>query len=162
MLKYGATAGLFCVAFVTCLYYYSPRLLVEGYENINWLFIFAAMITASLAYLKQEKFATTQSLLKINFQTFAVAYLCKYVLIISLFYMDESLMDMVREIQLKFYLAQRDQNLPEEIFQQQLAQFQQMQKDSPIFDLLGLIIHFLMGFILSLLLAFIMKKEELD
>ncbi len=71
-------------------------------------------------------------------------------------------MDMVREIQLKFYLAQRDQNLPEEIFQQQLAQFQQMQKDSPIFDLLGLIIHFLMGFILSLLLAFIMKKEELD
>lgn len=162
MLKYGATAGLCCVAFVTCLYYYSPRLLVEGYENINWLFIFVGMIAASLAHLKKEKFANTQTLLKLNFQNFVVAYLAKYVLIISLFYTDSSLMDMVREIQLKLYLEQRDNNLPAQILDEQLKQFKQLLQDMPIFDIVGLLIYFLIGFALSLMLAFVMKREELD
>ena len=162
MLKYGATAGIAAVFFVSCLYNYQPRLLVEGYENINWLFILIAMFMASFAYIKKRKFAATPPLLKLNFQTFIIAYLVKYVFILALFYTDDNLVNLVNEAQLQIYLSQKDNNLPEEIFQQQLANFKQMQSHTGIFDFLGLIIHLLMGFILSLSLAFVMKREELD
>ncbi len=162
MLKYGATAGLGCVAWVSCIYYYEPRWLVEGYENINWLIILVAMLAASLAYLRQNQWAATQELLKLNFQTFAIAYGCKYVLILSLFYTDKNLIEMVKTIQLRYYLAQRDNNLPEQVLNEQLAQFVQLQADTAIFDPLGLFIHFLMGFVLALLLSFILKRDELE
>jgi hypothetical protein len=67
--------------------------------------------------------------------------------------------ELAQETAVKIFIENRDQNMTEEIFQQNLQAFKQ-HSFAPSFDLLGLFLYLLIGFIFAFLMAQLLKREQ--
>ncbi len=163
-LRYGAAAGGVSIVYLYMLYLNNPSLLVQGYALVIWLFYMGAMLLVGITERDSSEnagFVSMQPLLQAMFKTFSIAYVMQYAFMYLLFiHLDPSLQELVREVGIKAFIDQRDPAMTEEIFQQQL---QGVRNQSFVFfDILGLGIHLAFGFILSVALAFVIKRERPD
>ena len=158
---FGSIAAIISVGYVYALYLNDPMLLLSGYENLNWLFFLIMMIMVGTRTRAAEAdgFIDFKSLLSPMFKAFAMAYTLKYIFIYTLFtYIDPQLIDMVKDLGRKMLIDMRDPNWTDEMLQAQLESYNQ--QTVSIFDFMGLAIHLVFGFILALILAFILKRER--
>jgi Protein of unknown function (DUF4199) len=158
---YGTLTGLVSIIYVYALYANNPNWLLAGWESFTWLIIFIGLLLSGTSLRKKQphQFIDMQPLLSLNVRVFGLAYGLKYVFVYLLFtQIDPSLLDLVKNLQVRLAIEQRDTNVPEAIFQESL----QAIKAAPvyIFDGLGLALHLLFGLFLSLALAFVLKQEK--
>lgn len=160
---YGGLTGLICVLYVLALHGYNPHWLLEGWESLSWLFLFVGMLLAGLALRKKQpyQFIEMQPLFALHVQVFGLAYGMKYVFVYLLFtQIDKEMLGLVRDFHVQNAIQHRDPNTPEAVFQ---AHLQAIKSAEPhIFDAMGLGVHLLMGTLLALLLAFLLKQEKPD
>ena len=179
---YGSLLALIKIAWTLGLYTYDSTLLLQGYQQWDWLWASLFLIWAGRDYraaqgpplpnhtrdllLAQtpvmDSFVTGQSLLKVLFPSFALAFLAKFSFIYTLFhYWDTNLLQIAKEKAIQIFIAHRDEQQPEAVFEQQLEAFKQ-QDFGPVFDFLGLSLFLLGGFLLSFILAQLLKRERPD
>ncbi len=159
---YGLVTGLLAMAFIVGLYLNKPLNLLSGYEKFSWIFIFIGMIVGSWRErsMRAEPFINFQEALKTSFQIFIIAYLIKFLVIYFLFnYVDPSLSEQAREIAVKIFQEYRNQEIPQEIFEQQLEAFRKGYFGPRIFDI-GVMLEIIVGFIAALFTAFLIKREK--
>jgi ABC-type xylose transport system permease subunit len=160
---YGAIAAIVAIAYTYTLYLSEPTYLISGYENFNWLvfFIMMIMVGVSLRAAQSDKFIEFKPLLNAMYKAFALAYILKYIFVYTLFkYIDPTLLDLVRDYGRKQLIASRDPNWTDQMFQDVVANYNN--QPIPIFDFLGVAIHLVLGFIVAIILSFLLKRERPD
>jgi hypothetical protein len=160
---YGSLTAIICVAYVYTLYLSDPLLLVSGYESFTWAFFFISMILVGVRTRNAQDgaFIEFRYLLKPIYQAFFLAYMLKYIFIYTLFrFIDPTLLDLVKDIGRKMLISNRDPNWTDEMLQQQITVYNQ--QEIYMFDFIGLSIHLVMGFVLALIVSFVLKRERPD
>lgn len=159
---YGLVTGLICMSFVVGIYLNKPLNLLTGVEKLSWLFLFAGMLMGTWRErsLRSEPFLSFQETLKSAFQIFIIAYLIKFLVVYILFnYVDPSLSEHAREIAVRIFKEHRNQEIPQEIFEQQLEAFRKGYFGPRIFDI-GIMLEIIIGFVAALITAFLIKREK--
>jgi hypothetical protein len=161
---YGLLAGFICTAFLSVLYFIDFHFIITGFEKLSWIviFIFLFLGLNKERNSRAEQFIAFNEALKVSFQIFTIAYLVKFVFIYCLFnYYDSKLLDIAKETAVKIFIEHRNQDIPEEIFQQQVTEFGKGYFGPRLFDI-GIMLELVAGFVLSLVAAYIMKREKPD
>jgi hypothetical protein len=159
---YGLMAGLLSMAFVSVLYLNNPDNLLLGYEKFSWLLILLAMFFGVWRErgLKQDQFIALAEALRTAFRIFVIAYIIKFVVIYTLFnFIDTSLLDKARETAIKIFVEHKNPDLPEEIFEQQLTAYSKGYFGPRIIDI-GVMLELILGFVLSLIVAALLRREK--
>lgn len=159
---YGFTAGFLSVAFITAIYLDNPSNLLSGIEKFSWLLFVVAMFIGTWRerQLRPDLFLAFHEALKTAYKIFVIAYLIKFVTIYLLFnFYDTSLQELAREIAVKIFTEHRNEEMPQEIFEQQLKAFSNGYFGPKIFDI-GVMLEMIVGFIAALLIAFLFKREK--
>ena len=159
---YGLIAGFLTCGFLSALYSNNPTNILLGYEKISWLIIVTMKITGVIMERNTQikKFTDFNTALKNAFKIFIVAYLIKFIFIYLLFnYIDPKLLEMARDTAVKIFIDHRDPDMTEEIFQQQLKAFRDGYFGPRLFDV-GIMLEIIVGFVISLITAIIIKREK--
>jgi hypothetical protein len=160
---YGSITAIVTIAYTYGLYLTEPTYLVAGYESLNWLFFFIMMLLVgtSLRAAQANKFIAFKPLLNAMYKAFALAYMLKYIFVFTLFkYIDPNLLDLVRDYGRKMLIANRDPNWTDEMLQSMIETYNS--QPVTIFDFVGLSIHLVLGFIVAIILSFLIKRERPD
>ncbi len=161
---YGLIAGLLSMGLLTVLYLNNPDNMLTGLEKFSWLLILLAMFigVARERGLRKEPFIEFSEALRSSFKIFIIAYLLKFVFIYILFnFADPSLLEKARLAAVKIFTEHRNADITQEIFDQQLDAFGKGYFGPRIFDI-GVMLELIVGFLLSLATAAIMKREKPD
>lgn len=161
---YGLLAGFVCTAFLSILYSIDFHYILTGYEKLSWLVIFVFLFFGlnKERNLREDYFITFNEALKVSYQIFTIAYLVKFIFIYCLFnFYDIKLLEIARDTAIKILIEHRNQNIPEEIFQQQVTEFGKGYFGPRLFDI-GIMLELVAGFVLSLVTAYVMKREKPD
>jgi hypothetical protein len=161
---YGLLAGFICTAFLSLLYFIDFQNILTGYEKLSWfvILVFLFLGLNRERSLKEDKFLAFNDALKVSYQIFTLAYVVKFIFIYSLFnFYDTKLLEIARETAIKIFIEHKNQDIPEEIFEQQVTEFGKGYFGPRFFDI-GIMLELVAGFILSLIAAYIMKREKPD
>jgi hypothetical protein len=159
---YGLVTGLLTMSFIVGIYLNQPLNLLSGIEKFSWLFLFAGMILGVWRErsLNNEPFISLQEALRSAFQIFIIAYLIKFLVIYILFnYVNPTLSEHAKEIAVKIFVEHRNNEIPQEIFDQQLESFKKGYFGPRIFDI-GVMLEIILGFVVALITAFLIKREK--
>ncbi|MFK7799894.1 MAG: DUF4199 domain-containing protein [Aureispira sp.] len=183
--RIGLMTGFISTLYITVLYLVEPTWLVNGYERLNLLLFFGAVIYTlykirpttlvqqSLEDLAKENhkesihqgdFKSFGELLQAGFRTYFIAFLIKFTFIYFLFnYYDPNLVEMVRDASTEIFKNNMDfSDDTQEIIEQRIANYRAGEFGPSLRDPLGLIIELLIGFFMAFLTALFMKREQPD
>lgn len=158
---FGILGGFCSMALLAVLYVNDKNYLLMGYEKIAWLIILVAMFIAVLRERNREadKFISFYDALKTGFQTFVIAYLIKFAFTYTLFnFIDPALLDIAKDKAVEIFTAHRNPEETEEIFRQRVEAFKNGYFGPSIFEI-GLMLEIIVGFLISLLLAGLLRRE---
>ena len=158
---FGLLGGFCSMALLALLYVYDKNYLLSGYEKITWIIILIAMFIAVVRDRdsQKERFIPFYEALKTSFQTFVIAYLIKFAFTYILFsFIDPTLLDLAKEKAVEIFVAHRNTQIAEEIFQQQLEMFKDGYFGPRIVDI-GVMLEIIVGFVISLLLSGFLRRE---
>ena len=157
---YASISIIICVFYIYTLYLTDPNLLFQGWEGLTWLFFLVQLVALGITMRKQQGgFIEFNQLIKPLFQSFFIAYIFKYIFVYTLItVMDPQLLELVRAFNIEFIIQQKQDNFTEEMIQQQIQRAST--EEVSIFDFKGIVLHLVMGFILSLGISFILKLEK--
>lgn len=167
-LRFGLWAGFLSMLYISLIFVTDKILLIKGWENITWLIIFVVMIFGSIKMRDQskKKFVSFRPLLQFNFRVFLLAYLLKYVLIIGLFSADTELKNMAKEHELTMVRQELEKEFADQIKSQreeninrQIKAYESGGFGPRVLDL-GLLIHLVGGFVLSAMVAGVIRRDE--
>jgi tetrahydromethanopterin S-methyltransferase subunit G len=161
---YGLVSGLLVTAFIVGIYLNEPLNLLTGVEKFSWIFIFIGMLIGTWRErsMRTEPFINFQEALKTAFQIFVMAYLIKFLVIYIIFnYAHPALLDSARDIAVKIFIEHRNQEIPQEIFDQQLESYRKGYFGPRIFDI-GVMLEIIIGFGIALVTAILFIREKPD
>jgi hypothetical protein len=161
---YGLVSGLLVTAFIVGIYLNEPLNLLTGVEKFSWIFIFIGMLIGTWRErsMRPEPFINFQEALKTAFQIFVMAYLIKFLVIYIIFnYAHPALLDSARDIAVKIFIEHRNQEIPQEIFDQQLESYRKGYFGPRIFDI-GVMLEIIIGFGIALVTAIVFIREKPD
>lgn len=161
---YGLVSGLLVTAFIVGIYLNEPLNLLTGVEKFSWIFIFIGMLIGTWRErsMRTEPFINFQEALKTAFQIFVMAYLIKFLAIYIIFnYAHPALLDSARDIAVKIFIEHRNQEIPQEIFDQQLESYRKGYFGPRIFDI-GVMLEIIIGFGIALVTAIVFIREKPD
>jgi hypothetical protein len=91
-----------------------------------------------------------------------MAYLIKFLVIYIIFnYAHPALLDSARDIAVKIFIEHRNQEIPQEIFDQQLESYRKGYFGPRIFDI-GVMLEIIIGFGIALVTAIVFIREKPD
>lgn len=159
-IKYGLMGGFFGTSFLTLLYVISPSLLIGIWRNGTWLVLAGFM---SLTIAKDRAilggFISFRAAVSTAFATFVIGLV---ILILYNYFMfkfyDKSLVEIIRQTYVDFQVAHYDGSNPLKQ-EQELKNLKVMDLSPKLFDT-GNLLYFILGFVISALLAAIFKREK--
>lgn len=163
-ITYGLVTGLMATSFVVGIFLNNPLNLLSGLEIFSWIFIVAGMMLGTWRErsMRSEPFINFKEALKTAFQIFVIAYIIKFLAIYIIFnYVQPSLLERAREIAVKIFVEYRNQETPQEIFDQQLEAYRKGYFGPQFFDL-GVMVQIIIGFLIALLTAVLFIREKPD
>lgn len=157
---YASINIIICVFYIYALYLNNPQLLFEGWQSLTWLFFLIQMIAVGISTKKSlGGFVEFEQLLKPLFKSFAFAYIFKYIFVYVLMtIIDPELLELSKNFYVDLIIANKDPNWTDEMLQQQIEGFNAQPLN--VFDFMGLSIELAIGFIIALILSFILKIEK--
>lgn len=161
---FGFMGGFASMAFLASLYVTNKEFLLEGYEKFTWLLILGAMLVAVIRERGKEEyqFIGFYEAMRTAFQTFVLAYLVKFAFTYILFnFIDPSLLDIAKEKAVEIFIAHKNPEITEKIFEDQLEAFKDGYFGPSLFEI-GLMLEIILGFVFSAIIAFFLRREKPD
>lgn len=162
--RFGIWAAVLSVLYITLLYVMSPTSLITGYERVTLLIFFILMgMAASIERdSRADGFIEFGELLKITLRVYLIGFTAKFLFIYLLFnYIDPDMIELVKDAQVRLFIAHREANIPEEIFQEQLKIFINTTTFGPsLREFLGIALEIIVGSIFAGIISFFFKRER--
>ncbi|WBM75082.1 DUF4199 domain-containing protein [Saprospira grandis] len=161
---YGLLGGFISSAALAVLYVTDKNYLLEGYEKLSWLIIWAAcfIAVAQERSAKEDQFIGFYEALRPAFQTFVYAYVIKTIFIYLLFvYIDPDLLELSKQKAIEIFIEHKPAEEPQEIFNGRLEAYKKEYFGPRLFDL-GIMLEVILGFVLSAITAFLMRRDRPD
>lgn len=179
-IRIGLFSGFASMLFLTLLYVSDKQLLVLGYERLTLLIIGAAMFYVAYKSRKSainnlnigqlekideslgdENFISFSELINYCFKTYLIAFTVKFLFVYFLFnYYDMELVDMVKEVAVEIFKAQRLDSETDMIFNAKLNAFKNEDFSPKLTDIGGIAFELILGFIISLIIAFLLRRDK--
>jgi hypothetical protein len=159
---FGFLGGFAAMALLASLYVTNKEFLLAGYEKFTWLLIIGAMSVAVIRQRSEEEyqFIGFYEAMKTAFQTFMLAYLIKFLFTYVLFnFIDPSLLEIAKEKAVEIFIAHKNPEETEKIFEQRLEAFKDGYFGPSLFEI-GLMLEIIVGFVFSAIIAFFLKREK--
>ena len=159
---FGLLGGFASMALLASLYVTNKEFLLAGYEKFTWLLILGAMIIAVIRERGSEEhqFIGFYEAMRAAFQTFILAYLVKFAFTYILFnFIDPALLDIAKEKAVEIFIAHKNPEETEKIFEQRLEAFKDGYFGPSLFEI-GLMLEIIVGFVVSAAVAFFLKREK--
>lgn len=161
--RFGVWAAVLSVLYIAVLYVTAPTYLITGYERITLLLFFILMGMA--AYTERESraegFIEFGELLKMTLRVYLIGFTAKFLFIYVLFnFIDPDMIELVKDAQVRLFIAHRELNIPEEIFQQKLKVFIETTHFGPsLREFLGIALEIIVGSVFAGIISLFFKRE---
>jgi len=163
-IRNGFYMGLGCVALSLIFYFISPAVMISWGSWISYLVVVYFMYR-TISEIREENggFISLGDGFKNSWISFIIGMtLSSLFSFVLINYIDPSLLDIIREEQIKALEKMGDLfNMPEEDLQKQIAVIEETNPFNPATYILGLLVSFLFpGSLIAVIIAAIMKKNN--